>query len=52
MMKLPFNVKEANEELIIKLINIGVLYTDENGLHASEPGDYAIKPFDKSKSNK
>ena len=43
MIKIPFNATTASEKLIVALISSGILYTDENGIHAAEQGIYFIK---------
>lgn len=37
--KFPFEVKRASEETIQMLIDSGILYVDENGVHVSEKED-------------
>ena len=36
VIKMPFNVKRANENFIKAFIRLGYLYTDENGIHVSD----------------
>lgn len=36
-------IKRANENIINYLIKIGALYTDDDGIHASNPGIYPKK---------
>lgn len=40
MIKLPCGTERASEETVKVLIAIGVLYVDENGIRANEPGIY------------
>lgn len=40
MIILPQGTIRASESTIKALINIGALYLDETGIHASEPGIY------------
>lgn len=40
MLKIPFGIERASESMVEFLLSIGALFTDENGIHASEPGIY------------
>lgn len=39
MINLPFNVTQASEETIAKLIDVGILEAREDGLHVTERED-------------
>lgn len=43
MIQLPFGNNMASEGTIKELISMGVLYIDEDGIHANEPGIYPKK---------
>lgn len=43
MLKIPFGTERASEIMVKFLLSIGALFTDETGIHASEPGIYKIK---------
>lgn len=43
MLKIPFGTERASESMVKLLLSIDALYTDENGIHASEPGIYKLK---------
>lgn len=36
MLKLPSGITRADEKLVLKLIDLGILYVDETGVHVSE----------------
>lgn len=40
MLKIPFGTEQASESMVRFLLSIGALFTDENGIHASETGIY------------
>lgn len=40
MLKIPFGTETASESMVEFLLSISALYTDETGIHASEPGIY------------
>lgn len=40
MIQLPLGNNMASENTIKELISMGVLYTDETGIHANKPGIY------------
>lgn len=40
MLKIPFGTERASECMVNFLLSIGALFTDETGIHASEPGIY------------
>lgn len=43
-MKKPIiEIKTANEAVTKKLIELGILFEDENGIHAKETGTYEEK---------
>lgn len=40
MLRIPYATERASENMVEFLLSIGALYTDEIGIHASEPGIY------------
>lgn len=49
MLKIPFGTERASESMVKFLLSIGALYTDETGIHASEPGIYGREGTEKWK---
>ncbi len=43
LIKLPTGTATASEEIVKVLVEIGALYMDETGIHASNPGIYPKK---------